>query len=47
MFPEREESFLRKLVRIEGQSFKGWGCSECAWVFHSSDPPIAEFPRTP
>jgi hypothetical protein len=26
----------RKLVWIEQQRFRGWGCSECAWVFNHS-----------
>jgi hypothetical protein len=42
MLPQGDESSSRKLVRIEGQSFRGWGCSECAWVFHPSDPPIGK-----
>jgi rubredoxin len=29
----------RKLVSTENQSFWGWGCSECAWVFNPSGPP--------
>jgi hypothetical protein len=28
---------LRKLVWIEHERFRGWGCSECAWVFSPSD----------
>jgi hypothetical protein len=39
MFREREIS-ARKLVRIEGQSFEGWGCSQCSWVFKPSGPPL-------
>jgi hypothetical protein len=27
---------LRKLVWIEQQGFRGWGCSECAWIFNPS-----------
>jgi hypothetical protein len=42
MFPQGEESPSRKLVRIEGQNFRGWGCSECAWVFRPSDPSIVK-----
>jgi rubredoxin len=42
MFSQGEESPSRKLVRIEGQKFRGWGCSACAWVFHPSDPPIVK-----
>ena len=26
----------RKLVWVEAQSFEGWGCSECAWLFNFS-----------
>jgi hypothetical protein len=32
----------RKLVWIEEQRFSGWGCSECAWVFNPSGPPIGD-----
>jgi hypothetical protein len=34
------ETPSRKLVWSEGKTFIGWGCSECAWVFHPSGPPI-------
>jgi hypothetical protein len=27
---------------IEGSRFQGSGCSECAWVFHPSGPPIGD-----
>ena len=30
------ESSSRKLVWVEAQSFEGWGCSECAWLFNFS-----------
>ena len=30
---------LRKLVWIERDRFRGWGCSECAWIFNSSGAP--------
>jgi hypothetical protein len=40
MLHEGEESSSRKLVHIEGQSFRGWGCSECAWVFNPAGPPV-------
>ena len=33
---------IRKLVWIEQQRFRGWGCSECAWVFNPSGPPIGK-----
>jgi rubredoxin len=29
----------RKLVWIEQQRFRCFGCSECAWVFNPSNPP--------
>ena len=29
----------RKLVWIEQQRFRGWGCSECAWVYNPSGAP--------
>jgi hypothetical protein len=32
----------RRLVWIEEQSFRGWGCSECAWVFNPSGPPAGK-----
>lgn len=27
----------RRLAWIENQNFQGFGCSECNWVFNSSD----------
>ena len=36
MLHEGQESLARELVWVEGQSFAGWGCSECAWVFNFS-----------
>jgi hypothetical protein len=41
MLHESEIS-ARKLARVERQSFWGWGCSECAWVFNPSGPPVGE-----
>jgi rubredoxin len=32
----------RKLVRVEGQSFQGWDCSECSWLFNPSGPPVGQ-----
>lgn len=29
----------RKLAWIEQQHFRGWGCSECTWVFNLSGVP--------
>jgi hypothetical protein len=33
----------RKLVWTEQRRFRGWGCSECAWVFNPSGPPSGKF----
>ena len=33
------EAMSRKLVWIEQQRFRGFGCSECAWRFNSSGSP--------
>jgi hypothetical protein len=32
----------RKLVWIEQQRFRGFGCSECAWVFNSPSTPAGK-----
>lgn len=32
----------RKLIWIERQRFRGFGCSECAWVFNSSSTPAGQ-----
>ena len=32
----------RKLVWVERQSFYGWACSECVWVFDTAGPPVGE-----
>jgi hypothetical protein len=42
MLHESEENSSRKLVRVEGQSFVGWGCSKCGWMFKPSGPPIGQ-----
>jgi hypothetical protein len=39
MLREGQENSFRKLVRVEGRSFRGPGCSECAWVFNPTSPP--------
>jgi hypothetical protein len=28
----------RNLVWIDHQRFRGWGCSECTWIFNPSGP---------
>jgi hypothetical protein len=42
MLHEGQEGLSRKLVWGERQNFKGWGCSECAWVFNPTGPPIGK-----
>jgi hypothetical protein len=32
----------RKLVWVEQQRFRGWGCAECAWVFNPSGAPTGK-----
>ena len=32
----------RTLIWIEGPRFRGWGCSECGWIFNPSGPPSGE-----
>ena len=39
MHHKGQEDSSRKLVWVEGQKVAGWGCSNCAWVFHPSDFP--------
>ena len=36
----RTVATLRTLKWIETPHFHGWGCSECAWVFNPSGPPV-------
>ena len=33
-------TLLRKLIWIGKPRFQGLGCSECAWVFNPSGPPV-------
>ncbi len=33
---------LRGMKWIEEQTFEGWGCSKCIWVFHPFGLPIGE-----
>jgi rubredoxin len=32
----------RILVWVERPNFQGWACSECAWAFNPSGPPVDE-----
>ena len=36
------EPMRRKLVWTESPSFKGWACTECAWVFNPSWPLVGK-----
>ena len=40
-----DEGRHRKLIWIEQQRFRGFGCSECAWVFNPSSAPNFELQR--
>jgi rubredoxin len=42
MLHKGQDGSSRKLVWVEGPSVAAWGCSECAWVFTPSDPPIGK-----
>ena len=37
-------SMLRELVWIDQPRFRGWGCSQCAWVFNPPGPPVGDTP---
>ena len=37
-----QDSSSRKTVWIKEENVMGWGCSECAWVFNPSGPPIGK-----
>src|SRR6202795_3162873 len=37
-----QDSSSRKTVWIKEERVMGWGCSECAWVFNPSGPPIGK-----
>ena len=32
----------RKLVWLVHPNFQGWGCSDCAWVFNPTGPPVGK-----
>jgi rubredoxin len=33
---------IAELVWIDRPNFLGWGCSQCEWIFHPTDPPTGE-----
>jgi hypothetical protein len=42
MHHKGQEDWSRKLAWVEGQKVAGWGCSNCAWVFHPFDCPTGD-----
>jgi hypothetical protein len=36
------EASRRKLVWLARENFQGWGCSDCAWVFNPTGPPVGK-----
>jgi rubredoxin len=32
----------REVVWIDQSRFRGWGCSQCAWIFNPTGPPTGE-----
>ncbi len=36
------EASRRKLVWLVQENFQGWGCSDCAWVFNPTGPPVGK-----
>jgi hypothetical protein len=36
---EAKSRMPRKLVWIDGKHFRGFGCTDCAWVFNSAGSP--------
>jgi hypothetical protein len=36
------EAMRRKIVWVESQNFRGWACTECAWVFNPLGPLVGE-----
>lgn len=43
MDPARSAAMDRKLIWIEQRRFRGWACSECAWVFDPPEPTSKSF----
>jgi hypothetical protein len=37
---DKMNAMNRRLAWIETQRFRGWGCSECTWVFNPSGSPF-------
>jgi rubredoxin len=36
------DAMPRELVWIDQPSFRGWGCSQCAWIFNPTGPPSGD-----
>jgi hypothetical protein len=43
MHHKGQEGAFRKLIWIEAKSAGGWGCPQCAWMFHPSESPAGTF----
>lgn len=33
---------MRAMIWMASEKFEGWGCSECAWTFNASGPPLGD-----
>ena len=31
---------MRNMIWVKDARHEGWGCSDCAWIFHPSGPPL-------
>jgi hypothetical protein len=37
-----QETSYTKLISVVGDSFVGWGCAECSWLFKPVGPPVGK-----
>jgi hypothetical protein len=35
-----QRATMKKLIRVRSADNEGWACSDCAWVFNPSGPPL-------
>ena len=42
MLHDSRENHSRELAWVEGPTFWGWGCSECAWMFNPQGMPVGK-----
>jgi hypothetical protein len=33
---------MRAMIWVRTAQFEGWACSECAWIFNPSGPPVGD-----